>query len=84
MRQEITSAPSVVTGLTASTRYTLQNKSRHPLYIDIAVASPADSGNAFIIKPFNFATVIRTAAEEVYVWTSSADDDGSIVYSEAA
>ena len=82
MRQALSTSPTALAGLTASTRYTVQNRSHRVVYLQVASAAPADTAAAFAIKPDGFAIVSATGSDNVYVWASAAG--GAVVYDEAA
>ena len=88
MRQELTTSPVALANITADTRYTIQNRSSHVVYIQTAATAPTESGNAFVMfssGPISAGVFRASGSDNVYVW---ADDislgAGAVVYDEAA
>ena len=50
MKQDITETPTALAGITPSTRYTLQNKTRLPVLFEVADSEPADDSGAFVLQ----------------------------------
>lgn len=84
MKQGITDTPTAVAGLTDETRYSLQNKSQNVIFLESASASPTDSSGAFVVEPFEWATIRKKSGQEVYLWAIPEIRPGRVVYDEAA
>ena len=84
-RQDITTTPTAIGGLTADTRYSWQNKSSSVIHLETAATAPTSPSAAFTIAPGSFGTLRKSGSDDIYLWTS--DDhfiSGGLVYEEAA
>ena len=88
MRHDLTTTPTALTGVEADTRYTVQNQSRHTVFIEIASTAPTDPSGAFKMIPGTASAqgIFRAGSgDSVYVWIASARlGAGAVVYDEAA
>ncbi len=87
MEQDLTITPSVLAGIDAGTRYSLQNKSSHVLHVQHAASSPdgTSTKEAFSILPEQWCQVRKTSGSEIYIWVSNKlFGGGHVTYDEAA
>ena len=82
MRQDVTTTPTALSGLTVGTEYTLQSRAPGLVYVEAADAAPSASGAAFVLSPEAFLIVKRDAStQEIYVWGERSG--GGVVFEEA-
>ena len=87
MEQDLTTTPTVLTGLDVGTRYSLQNKSSHVLHVQHAENPPDGSSTkeAFSILPEQWCQVRKISGNEIYIWVSNRlFGGGHVTYDEAA
>ena len=89
MNQALTESPVALAGVSADTDYTFQNKSDRPMWmLDDAAAAPSDAsdtGNAFLIQPWQTGTFKVGSGNSAYAWLAAHGvGTGLIVYSESA
>lgn len=84
MRQALTDTPTALAGITAGTRYTMQNRSRLPCNVQIDAAAPTDNSGAFVLGSTEFAVVRADSGDSIYVWVDNDEfGAGAVVYDEA-
>ena len=87
MKHELTTTPTALAGVTAGTRYSIQNQSLHVVHMQVAASAPTDPGNAFRLTPSGATSVGEFNAPSgtsCYVWVSrTLLGGGTVVYDEA-
>ena len=88
MRHILTTTPTAIPDVEEGTRYTVQNRSPHTVYIQPATEAPTNTEEAFTMRPNGFlsAGVFRTGpGQSIYVWVADTSlGSGALVYDEAA
>ena len=71
-RQDVTTEPTAVEGLTDDTTYLLVAQGSYRVNVATAAAEPEANGPAVSVAPGERLHAKKTAATEVYVWAGQA------------
>ena len=84
MQHRLTETPTALAGLTAGTRYEVQNQSRISVRVLTATSAPSHDAPSFIFGSGEFFEVRRNDGENIYVWVRDARfGAGQLFYGEA-
>ena len=82
-----TATPTALSGITAGTNYSIQNRTGKSVYIETTTSTPADSGEAFVMSSagdLSAGIVKANSGENIYVWVGEIGSGvGAVVWDEA-
>ena len=82
--QAVTASPTVLTGISDETTYTLQNVTGRTMYFEVATSTPSDARKAFRMEPSGNVSVLEfsvKSGQSAYIWADRSG--GLVVYAEA-
>ncbi len=80
-KQDVTTEPTAITGLTDDTRYLVVVKGPRRVFVASAASAPEKDTPAFTIGATGRIVVQPTSGVDVYVWAAEAG--GAVVFDEA-